>query len=271
MEEIENKVEELNITKEEKENIRVKFGIDRDLENKEIQEYINSGDESVFERVYQRRLPTIDYLAKKYKWLSEDSASEIRMVLVRTVNGYRKNGKTTDFNTYFFSSVKNHFSNIAKKKFRKKRTIFDGTDPLNKTISLDDCVGDDDSVLFHELISSDVNKVENDIDMDYFLNNLSEGNEFLFHVISEILNYARRQISKKDLVFKYNFPMVSGDALLDVSFGTGLPNNIFTIIDTKINNNKIEANISIKSKKLLNFLSKKIRNNNVFSYIEGKK
>ena len=104
-----------------KENPRFKFGIDRKEENQEVKTYLETGDERIFEKLYQRRLPTIDYLAKKYSWLSEDAGSEIRMVLVRTVNGYGCNGKTTDFNTYFFSSVKNHFSNIAKKKYRKKR------------------------------------------------------------------------------------------------------------------------------------------------------
>ncbi len=246
-----------NISK--KENPRIKFGIDREEENQEVKTYLRTGDERIFERVYQRRLRTIEYLAKKYSWLSEDAGSEIRMVLVKTVNGYGCNGKTTDFNTYFFSSVKNHFSNIAKKKYRKKRMTFDGFDPANKTVPLDSFMDDNEgSSQFHELISPDDETTKNKLKMDHYLHMFSDGNNFLFHVMEEMIQMSKRQIVKKDMVFDYSFPLITGDVFVDVGEGVGLPDDMFDVVETKINDNLINAKVKVKSKKLIKFLVKKI-------------
>jgi len=241
-----------------KDNPRIKFGIDREIENNEVKTYLKTGDESIFERVYQRRIPTIKYLAKKYAWLSEDADAEIRMVLVRTVNGYGGNGKTTDFNTYFFSSVKNHFSNIAKKKYRKKRMTFDGLDPANKSIPLDSFIDEEDSSQFHELISSDDETMENRIKMDHYLHEFSEGNQFLVHVMEEMTQMSKRQIVKKDMIFDYSFPLITGDVSTDITEGVGLPEEIFDIMESKINDHMISAKIKIKSRKLIGFLGKRV-------------
>ena len=237
---------------------KLKFGIDRKQENKDVRMYVKSGNEEIFNRLYENRLPTIDFLARRYKWLCEDAASEIRIVLVRSVNKYRE-GQTTDFNTYFFTSVKNHFSNLAKKRFRKKRTTFDGLDPLHQTIPLDSFIDDEEnSSKFHELISDGNSDSEKCEMMEHYLYHLSGGNRFLLHVIKEFSDMSKRKISKKEISFDFKFDLVTGDLFEDVSKQIGLPKRMFDIVKAKVRMGAIDASVKVKGKKLIEHFVEKI-------------
>jgi len=239
------------------ENPRLKFGIDRDEENQDVKEYIKTGNQIIFNRIYHRRKPTIEYLAKKYYWLTEDAASEIRIVLVRTVNSYGKNGKKTDFNTFFYSSVKNHFSNLAKKRYRKKRTTIDGLDPLNRMIQLDSCVGDDESSSsFHELISNDDEAFREDMNFKDLLAKISKGNKYIASVLSEIRDMTRREISNdKELIFSFLFPVISGEISIDIATAIGIPEDVYNIVSVSIESDKIHSRICVNGKKFISYIA----------------
>jgi len=242
-----------NQIKNAENNPRIKFGIDREEENRDVREYAESGNELIFNKIYERRLPTIDFLSKRYHWLCEDAASEICIVLMRAVGKYKK-GQRTDFNTYFFTSVKNHFSNLAKKRFRKKRTTFDGLDPLNRTLPLDSFINEDEgSSDFHEFIADGNSDFEKIQIMEDCLYRLSKGNKFLEHVVKQFSNMSKRQIAKKELTFEFTFDLVSGDLFEDVCKQVGLSKRIFDVAKVKVHSGVIEASVRIKGKSLVKY------------------
>lgn len=242
-------------------NPRLRFGIDRDEENRDVIDFVRTGDQNIFNRIYYRRKPTIEYLAKKYNWLTEDAASEIRIVLVRTVNSYGKNGKNTDFNTFFYSSVKNHFSNIAKKRYRKKRTTIDGTDPMNRTVTLDSCIGDDDGSSLHEFISNEDRSMTDNFDFESLLFKISKGNKYISDILFEIKDLTRREIIKEsDLIFNFSFPLISGDAELDISGAIGIPSDSYNVMNTFIENRTIKSIICINGKRFIDHIAKSFSN-----------
>ena len=254
--------------KTKREKVRFKFGIDRVQENEEIKEYLRTGDQRLFETFYRRRIPTIKYLANKYKWLSEDAFSEILVVFVRTVEGYGKNGKTTDFNTFFFSSVKNNFSNVAKKKFRKKRTTSEGHDPAYHTVSLDSCIdGNNDSPLFHELITSSYDERYEDDAMIECVDRICDGNKFLSEVLLSFLDLTKRQIVRRKHIFKCSFPLITGDVYLDIRQGIGIPDDLFEIEESKVCGAMITCKIRMKIRKLLDFFAKKTVEKGIVSQV----
>lgn len=247
-------------------NPRVKFGIDRDEENNDVKEYVLTGDQSLFDKIYKRRKLTIEYLAKKYNWLTEDAASEISIVLIRTVNSYGKNGKKTDFNTFFYSSIKNHFSNIAKKRYRKKRTTIEGTDPLNRMVPLDSCIGDDESTSFHEFVSNDDESVRDKIDFQDLLFDVSRGNAYIASILFEVQDMTKREISKDtELIFSFSFPLVSGDISIDIASAIGLPNDAYSIVSSSVENGKIQARVYVNGKKFISHVAKSFSDRQVVS------
>lgn len=242
--------------KEEKARIRFKFGIDRDQENQEVLEYRKTGNERLFEKLYARRVPTFKYLANKNSWLIEDSYSEILIVFLRTVRRYGSNGKKTDFNTFFFSSVKNHFSNIAKKKFRKKRTTIEGYDPSLYSVPLDSCIDHrNDSPLFHELIEdTKINSDDNEEALAELVHRVCCGNEFLIKALGGMLDMTRRQITRRKHEFEFSCRMITGEAYDDICHEVGIPEELFEIKDIKVNGDRIFCKISLNPREFLDFL-----------------
>lgn len=241
---------------------RLKFGIDRDEENRDVMEFVKTGNQRIFEKIYQRRKSTIEYLAQKYCWLTEDAASEIRIVLVRTVNSYQNSKNKTDFNTFFYTSVKNHFSNIAKKRYRKKRTTLDGSDPMNKMVHIDSFFGEDEDTSMHEFISEEHDKTSENIDFQNLLIDLSHGNKYVMNIISEIYDMTKKEILKTEsMIFNFSFPLISGDAVTDISAAIGLPEDSYSVVSSIINNSKIDSCISVNSKKILSYLEKNFLDN----------
>lgn len=248
----------------------LKFGIDRKQENRDVLDYVSTGDEALFETIYRRRLPTIEYLARQYHWLSDDAASEIKIVFVKTIRDYGKNGKKTDFNTYFYSSVKNHFVNAIKRKYRKKRTTIDGIDPLNRTVPLDDVVSDEDSNQYHELIASDSEKYEQETNFCNFVQFISEGNKILADILTSFKGLNRNQIIREGLTLSYDFSIITGNAYEDVYSQLGVPKHLIDIISFTINDGKIVVKLKVNTRGVMSYLCDKLKNSKTFrTEVEG--
>jgi len=241
---------------EQKLNKKEQQIIDRKIENERILEYLETRDETIFNEVYKNRIYTIDYLANQYKWVVEDSASEIRLVLVKTLNSYGKNGKKTDFNTYFFTSVKNHFANLIKKKYRKKRDPRVSEDQPAFIFSLDDIVTED-GTNYHEFIACENNELNDYIYNDYAITIMSGGSEFLKKFINKILSMKRKEILTSVIKENFVFDIVSGEYVDDICNQIEIDKKLYEITNINVKNNKIEAEISIYGKKLLNLLYKR--------------
>jgi DNA-directed RNA polymerase specialized sigma24 family protein len=240
---------------------RVKFGIDRDIENEQVRKYIETGDELIIEEVYKKRIPTIDHLGRINSWITEDASSEVNLVFVRCIQSYGRNGKTTDFNTFFYSSVKNHFANLLKKKYRKKRTTFRGDDPSMQTVSLDSpCYGDDGhDINLHEIIPDNAIE-ENDV-ITECLSEISGGNESIVDILLDFVDLTKRQIVRREFIFDRTFPLISGDAHDDIVLGMGVPAETFEVLTSKVKNDKVFCKIKIVPQEFISHIREKIESN----------
>jgi hypothetical protein len=117
-----------------KKSMSKKCKIDRDLEDAQIMEFQVTQDPQLFRTIYDRRIPTLRYLAKKHAYLhdsKEDMFCYLNRLFLTCVRGYIKtvtkvvNGKevvrNTPFNTYFFSAVLNRNINLNAKNDAQKR------------------------------------------------------------------------------------------------------------------------------------------------------
>ena len=114
--------------------------INRKKENQDVVLFQKTGDIKILERIYHRRVPNLQILANKYKYLtsdSEDMFEELTFHFIKTVHGY--DPKRGSFNTYFYSSMLYCTRNLRNNKKAKKRRP-KGSDPdsiANFTLSLD--------------------------------------------------------------------------------------------------------------------------------------
>jgi hypothetical protein len=125
----------------------------RKEEDELVMHYQKTGDETTHARLFEMRRSTIAVWAKRYGWVcdsADDLSSELSIVWLRCVKKYKyeaaerpvrtreghlvkdDNGevktsfKRTPFNTFLFSSFRNHILNTIKKKHSKKRLDNEG-------------------------------------------------------------------------------------------------------------------------------------------------
>jgi len=98
------------------------FNIDRDQEDKDVAKYQKNGDEVLFEKIYNARIPTIKWWTRKYHCVMgnySDMEGELRYYFVRAINAYDK--KRGSFNTCLFTFFLNRIRNIITKRSSNKR------------------------------------------------------------------------------------------------------------------------------------------------------
>jgi hypothetical protein len=125
--------------------------VDRQKENDAVVSFQKSGDNILFNELYNNRIPSIKVWARKYHYLKdseEDMFQEFSRVFVKALHGYkmtRKNKKTaTAFNTYLYYSFDYFVKNLLSKRRAIKRK-YHGADPGsidNFVLSLDYTYGD---------------------------------------------------------------------------------------------------------------------------------
>ena len=99
------------------------FKINKKEENQDIVEYQNTKDEKILQKVYDRRLPSLNYWANHFYYLAdsscEDMVSELRVKFFQAVLTYEK-GKG-HFNSWLYTLILNCLKNLLIKKKAKKR------------------------------------------------------------------------------------------------------------------------------------------------------
>lgn len=140
--------------------------IDRVQENKDVIEYQKTKDICLFEKLYKQRLPTLRYWALKHYFpglsLSiDDFFSELSIVFVKAVEGYKKNRGS--FNTCLYTFLLNRIKNIKSGRHAKKRKSAHYDGPLSGMILSLDFGYDDEDGNKVDLMA----KLENECSVDY--------------------------------------------------------------------------------------------------------
>ena len=116
------------------------FDIDRDKEDSDVVCFQKNGDISLFDKIYEIRIPSLKVWARKYYYLSDgsdDMYGEFSLSFSKAVLHYDKSRGS--FNTCLYTFLKNCVSNLRNGKLAKKRRPKD-SDPLkikNYTLSID--------------------------------------------------------------------------------------------------------------------------------------
>jgi hypothetical protein len=103
--------------------------IDRDQEDKDVAEYLRTGNIALFDKIYTIRIPTIQIWAAKNHWLmesKEDLEGALNVCFMKAINTYKK-GKGK-FNNWLFTCFLNYLRNVSTGHKAKKR-LPDGITP----------------------------------------------------------------------------------------------------------------------------------------------
>ncbi len=237
--------------------------IDRKEENKDVLEYVETGDDKLFEKIYHRRLSTINYLAHQYYWLSEDAASEIKIVFIKTVRGYKKNKRKTDFNTFFYSSVKNHFVNMIKYKYRKKRTTIDDADPLFKTTPLDEFLNEDSNLQRHELVDNNQKNPYDLFSYEVLADFLSKDNQMIKDIILCIKGLDRQEMRKSNIIIDHQFEYRTDDVLFDFYDQLKIPKNSVEMIENQVKGDRVYAKVEVNTQVFMKYMRNKMEKDSI--------
>ncbi len=107
--------------------------IDRKQEDENVIKYQKTHDMTIFEKLYQDRIPSLQIWARRYHWLTdskENMFGELRFYFMKAVNKYQKNRGS--FNTCLYTFLLNCVRNLKTGKKAKKRKP-EGADPNSTT------------------------------------------------------------------------------------------------------------------------------------------
>jgi len=179
--------------------------VDRDREDCLVNEYQTTQDAKTLQSLYEMRKQTLQIFSKKYKHLNmnnEDVFSEASMIWMKCVNQYEykpkkrtvktKGGKVvidqkgrqktvfkrTPFNTFLYSSLLHHMSNIYKRQHSKKRVDKNGNPQEQNLISIDyeyeTCSNNSSSVSLKDMLICDLPLPYSRISVENTIEEISE-------------------------------------------------------------------------------------------------
>ena len=177
--------------------------IDRDKEDLMVKRYRKTEDPHALHDLYLLREPTLKVWARRAAYLADsedDMFADLRVVWLRCVNRYKyeaeirpvrtkqggfvrdEDGKIkkalrrTAFNTFLYTSLRNHISNIHKKRHSLKRLDNEGV-PIQQTMkSLDYQFGDEDGQTLKDTIAA-AGGTESYMDIQTIISQISRDDE----------------------------------------------------------------------------------------------
>lgn len=232
----------------------LRFGIDRKEENELVLEYQKTGDEELFNKLFEQRRPTFKNLGIKYRYLEEDAESEVTIIFLKAIRRFQKNGNTkTDFNTFFYTLVKNHFSNCWRKKNRRKRTLESGERPEDSMLSLDYRKTEDSAALY-EVIPDDT-PANHDFEMQDYMEAMTEGNPLIMRILQEVIGGTRRQYITRDHYYIFSVTLVRGNPFHSIRTALGVPASTYEIEDFLCTTENVEFVVRVKGKAFVHYLA----------------
>lgn len=195
METYDREIAEQTLAQASKYHNKEAFNIDRDQEDRDVVKYQRSGDQELFEKIYDARIPTIKWWTRAYHYViggHADMEGELRYYFVRAINAYDK--KRGHFNTCLYTFFINHIRNMITKRGSHKRTTAQAKSNLeNFVLSLDygwDKKGEDngnmDGVFASKMVDHKSKNVTEGMTMAETVHILSKGNPFLKEVFEKI-------------------------------------------------------------------------------------
>jgi len=192
--------------------------VNRKKEDEMVVSYQTNGSQSVLEELYQLREPTLKVWAKKFSYLKmeeEDLFAETVSIWLKCINSYEyepqqrilktKDGhilydeqgnaqtqwKRTPFNTFLFTSLRNHLRNLYKRNYSKKKTDDNGNSIDLNLISID-CEHEDGdsnklSSLKNTLVGKDSLPSEVALVRD-LVNDIADGDKDVHYVLKKFVS-----------------------------------------------------------------------------------
>lgn len=186
------------------------FNIDKRQENMLVRQFQTTGDIKLLETLYKMREPTLRVWAKKSFYIgdSEDDVfSELTQVWRRCIkkyeitpevrplrtkkggfildeNGNRKTTlRTTPFNTYLFTAIRNHISNVNKKRYSRKRLDHEGKPIDRNMVPLDMSIDEESGRSIHDTVAADGHHVSSAINTQSIIATVSDGDQEVARVL----------------------------------------------------------------------------------------
>lgn len=248
--------------------------IDRKNEDKEIVLFQKTQDDALLEKIYHRRISTIQIWSRKYCYMMDgsfdDMYGEFCYAFVRAVDGY--NRRRGNFNNFLYNCFLNVIRNEGNNKKAKKRkpignrknfllsleyeyTGKDGARTLKDIISNQIVERDrsTDSLKLKEMINVLAN--ENN-DMRYFLINISRGST-VAAVLRDIKTRSgkiRVAISVLKKIVKRNISKKKIKALIH-----NYIQDDFKLLDYNVKNNKLSYIVEMRKTKETDYILKELR------------
>lgn len=264
--------------------------IDRAEEDRDVTTYQKTGDLKILDRIYRRRIPTLQAWAAKHffpgLYLSEqDMASELSIVFIKAVEKYDPARKVA-FNTCLYTFLLNRVKNMKNSIHAKKRICEEYEGPRSGMIlSLDYSYNDKDGsdVTLRDLIAGnepDGYEVKSFQDL---IDGLSGGNDdikdFLLRVsngetVSSLIEEAKNgDISIKiddeiKSIIEKNSSVKGAKRILKAK---GLGAGVSSVVGMSVVGDSVVLSVTFKKTKKSTLLSKVIRNykKNKKQYIDG--
>jgi len=222
-------------------------GIDRKRENELVLEYQKTRDDGVFMKIYGPRLDTFRYLSNKYSYVCDDMYSEVQLVFMKAINGYRKGGRS--FNTYYYTSVLNHIKNIIKSKTRNKRTTQDGEDPSEHFLYLDDLIDCDSTTgsTFHDIITSGEGAAMRPEVKD-LLTIISDKSDILFDIAVEMMSTGRQPVRRQR--YELTNTLMDGEDIDHcIDRMTGIGRKCYRVVDIDVMEREVRCVVDVSCQK----------------------
>ena len=192
----------------------------RKEEDKLVESYQKTRSPKIHNQLFEIRKPTISVWAKKYAHVfdsEEDLFSELSVVWLKCVEKYnyapeirtvrtkeghlvrdennnvKKVFKRTPFNTFLFTSFKNHIHNANKKKYSQKRLDDNGV-PVEfgmKSLDSDPSEDNDSDMCLYSTIPGGVGVEIGQIDARLIIDSVSNGDNEVKVALSNILTNSK--------------------------------------------------------------------------------
>jgi len=234
-----------------------RFGVCRGTEDQLVLDYQKSGNSDTFLKIYEPRLPTIRYLARRFHGAGDDMQSEVLTVFMRAVRGFgRGTGPKKSFNTYFYTSVLNHIKNLNKSKHREKRTTVDGLSPEDVMVCLDAPILPDglDQCTYHEIIPDRGVRTCN-IDLRTAMRKIAESNWVLTDILLEASSGIGRGMKNK-IHKRYALAHNVKDPQVVIREDVDMPENSYDILDWFVKEGVIHYQVKVNGKIALKELAR---------------
>lgn len=223
--------------------------IDRKKENQLVLKYQETESDEIFLQIYEPRKKTFEHLAKRFYYVAEDMYSEMQVVFMKSIMGFKPNCRS--FNTYFYTSVLNHVRNMIKSQGRNKRTLSDGTDPNDSFLYLDDAIDEDGDMTYHDVISS--GDGEDMIDVMHLIEYVEGRSWILLDMVLDMMGSGKPPLKRKTYE---SSTVICGYYSVEeaVEAHAGIPSSCYRLVDFDVEGDEMKYVIDVSMQKAYDVL-----------------